>query len=360
MTKQFTATAVMMLVEEGKVRLDDKLTMYFPAAPETWSRITIRHLLTHTSGIQNHVAAPDFPDLSHTNLTRAELLRLFYKLPIEFEPGETWAYANTGYYLLGLVVEQASGEPFWQFLAARMFKPLGMTATRNTALRPFVANRASGYEWQHNAFAKRPVLTPFVAFSAGALLSNAEDLAKWDVALYSEKLLKRASREQMWTPASARDGRVAPFSYGFGWFIDSYHGHRLVQHSGGTPGFSSAIYRFVDDRLTVIILTNHADRIIDQLAIDIAGIYLPALRRPQGGPDPEAQTSLKLKEVLSGLLQGKHDPALFTPAMRVFLSTATGKAFWQWFAAHGELKSCTFSDCEDAGDTRVFRYKVVL
>ena len=360
MTKQFTATAVMMLVEEGKVILDDKITEYFPAAPETWSRITIRHLLTHTSGIQNHVAVPDFPNLFQTNLTRDQLIKLFFKLPLEFQPGEAWSYDNTGYYLLGIIVENASGKSFWQFLDERIFRPVGMTSTRNTDAQPIVTNRASGYEWVNNKFERRPVLAPFIAFSSGAILSNVGDMAKLDAALYTERLLKRSSLEQMWTPAKTNQGALASFDYGYGWFIDTYHGHRVVQHSGGTPGFSSVIYRFVDDQLTVIILTNHADRIVDQLAIDIAGIYAPALKRPEGKTDPDLQTSLMLKEVLTGLLKGKHDPALFTPAMRTFLSTATGKAFWKWFASHGALGSFTYSDREDAGSTHIFRYKLLF
>lgn len=365
-TKQFTAAAVLMLVEEGKVGLDDAITKYFPAAPEAWGRITVRHLLSHTSGIQNHVAVPGYLDVFRTNLllettpSRDELLEMFFELPLEFQPGETWAYDNTGYYLLGIIVEKASGKPFWQFLDERIFKPLGMTATRNTDPRPVVPNRASGYEWVNNTFENRPVLIPSIAFSAGSLLSSAEDMAKWDAALYTEKLLKKASLEQMWAPARTNDGAVASFNYGFGWFVETYHGHRFIQHSGGTPGFSSAIYRFMEDRLTVIILTNHSDKILDQLAIDIAGLYAPALKRPEGKTDPDPKTSLKLKGVLSGLLGGKHDPALFTSPMRIFLSTATGKGFWQWFASHGKLESFTFSDHEDAGDGRVLRYKVVL
>ncbi len=224
-----------------------------------------------------------------------------------------------------------------------------MTATRNTDPRPIVPNRASGYEWVNNAFENRPVLAPFIAFSAGAILSTVEDMARWDAALYTERLLKKSSLEQMWTPVRAKDGTAASFNYGFGWFIETYHGHRLVQHSGGTPGFSSVIYRFMDHKLTVIIMTNHGDMIVDQLAIDIAGLYVPALARPQGSSDPDPRASLRLKEVTAGLLNGKYDPALFTPAMRVFLSTATGKAFWRWFASQGALKSFTFSDCEDAG-----------
>jgi len=366
MTKQFTATAVMMLVEEGKVGLDDKITKYFPAAPETWEHVTIRHLLSHTSGIQNYVALPEFLNVFQTNLTfqpslaRDELIKWFLKLPLEFQPGETWAYDNTGYYLLGLVIEQASGRTYWQFLDERIFRPLGMTATRSTDPQPIIPNRASGYEWQNNSFENRQVLTPFVAFSAGALLSTAEDLVKWDAALYTEKLLKKSSLRQMWSAVTAKDGAVAPFGYGFGWFIDVYHGHRIIQHSGGTMGFSSAIYRFVDDRLTIIILTNHADRILDQMAIDIAGIYLPTLRRPQGGPDPDPRISLKLKAVLSDLLECKPDSTLLTPAMNIFLGTATGREFWKWFASHGALDSFNFSDREEVSNTRVFRYRVVL
>ena len=365
-TKQFTATAILMLAEEGKVSLDDPITKYFPDAPQTWQQITIRHLLNHTSGIQNHVAVPEFLNLFRTNmefqssLTRAELIKLFFKLPLEFQPGETWAYDNTGYYLLGIVVEQASGKSYWQFLDERIFKPLGMTHTRNTDPRAIIPNRASGYEWQKNSFENRAVLTPFEAFAAGALLSTAGDLAKWDGALYTETLLKKSSLEQMWAPAKINNGATAPFSYGYGWFIDRYHGHRIVQHSGGTPGFSSAIYRFIDDRLTVIILTNHADRIIDQMAIDIAGMYTPALRRPNESRDPEPQTTLRLRKVLSELLDGKPDSAMFTTAMNVFLRTATGKAFWQWFASHGELRRFTFSEREHAQRTSVCHYRARL
>jgi D-alanyl-D-alanine carboxypeptidase len=245
-------------------------------------------------------------------------------------------------------------------LDERIFKPLGMTATRNTNPQLIVPNRASGYEWKSDHFENRPVLLPTIAFSAGSLLSTAGDMAKWDAALYIEKLLKKSSLDQTWTATMTKDGARAPFNYGFGWFIDSYHGHRLVQHSGGTPGFSSAIYRFVDDKLTIVILTNHADRIVDQLAIDLAGICEPALKRPDANPDPDPKTTAMLKDLLSGLLNKKYDPASFTPAMRTFLATATGKAFWKWFADHGALGSFTFSDREDRGDGQMLRYKANL
>jgi D-alanyl-D-alanine carboxypeptidase len=365
-TKQFTAAAIMMLVEEDKVRLEDPITKYFPEAPKTWRGITIRHLLTHTSGIQNHVAVPRWLDVFRTNLafettpTRDELLKVFFKLPLEFQPGESWAYDNTGYYLLGIVIEKSSGKSYWQFLEERIFKPLGMTATRSTDPRPIVPNRASGYEWKNDHFENRPVLLPAIGLSAGSLLSTVEDMGKWDVALYGEKLLKKSSFDQMWTATMAKDGADAPLNYGFGWFIDSYHGHRLVQHSGGTPGFSSVIYRFLDDKLTIIILTNHSDRIVDQLAIDLAGICLPALKRPDANPDPDPKTTAMLKDVVSSLLNEKYNAVSFTPAMRIFLTTATGKAFWKWFAEHGSVGPFIFSDREGRKDGQVLRYKVSL
>jgi len=365
-SKQFTAAAIMMLVEEGKVRLDDTITKYFPEAPQTWRGITIRHLLTHTSGIQNHVAVPHWLDVFRTNLafettpSRDELLKMFFKLPLEFQPGETWAYDNTGYYLLGIIIEKASGKPFWQFLDERIFKPLGMNGTRNTDPRPIVPNRASGYEWKTDHFENRPILLPAIAFSAGSLLSTIEDMAKWDVALYTEKLLKRSSLEQMWTADVTKDRAALPFNYGFGWFVEDYRGHRLLQHSGGTPGFSSVMYRFVNDKLTIVILSNHADRILDQLAVDLAGIYLPALKRPEANSDPDAATTAMLKAVMSGLLTEKYESASFTSEMRSFLGTASGKALWKWIADHGELGSFVFSDREDRGEGQVLRYKVGL
>src|SRR4051812_7784993 len=279
-TKQFTAAAIMLLVEDGRLRLEDSVRQFFPDAPESWQPITIRHLLTHSSGIQNHVAIPGYLNAFKTSLsgeetpTRAELLKMFFALPSEFEPGETWSYDNTGYILLGFIIEQVSGQTYWDFLDQRLFRPAGMTATRSTATVPLVPGRASGYEWVKDHFENRPVLLPFIGFSAGSIISTAEDMAKWDIALSAGKLLKPSSLQEMWTPLQLRDGATPPLDYGFGWFLDSQHGHRIVQHTGGTPGFSSAFYRFPDDKLSVILLTNHGDRILDQLALEIAGMVV--------------------------------------------------------------------------------------
>jgi D-alanyl-D-alanine carboxypeptidase len=365
-TKQFTAAAVMMLVEEGLIKLDDSVTKYFEDAPEAWSGITIRHLLSHTSGIQNHVAVPGYMNVFKTSITsetspgRDELLKMFFKLPLEFKPGETWAYDNTGYILLGIIIEKVSGKSYWQFLDERIFTPLGMRATRNTDSTPIVPNRAAGYDWVNNHYENRPVLPPFVAFSAGTILSTVDDMTKWDAALSATKLLKRESLDQIWTANRTKDNTDASCDYGFGWFVDKFHGHRLVQHSGGTPGFSSLIYRFIDDKLTIIILTNHSDCIIDPWAIDLAELYAPELKKPETFTDPDPALTSTIKQAVAGLCEGKHDPKLFTAPMHIFLNTATGKAFWQWFASHGKLGAFDLCDAEETHGSRILRYRVSL
>jgi D-alanyl-D-alanine carboxypeptidase len=361
-SKQFTGVAVMMLVEEGKIGLDDKISRYLAGVPEAWREVTVRHLLTHMSGIQEYLLVPGlFEATARPGVSHEEMARLFFsRLPLEFNPGETWAYSNPGYLLLGNIIEKASGQSYWAFLEERVFKPLGMQATRSSEPAAIIPGRAAGYEWTGNSFKNRPALTEN-AYAAGSIVSTPRDLAKWDAALNGERLLKRSSLDQLWVPARAAGGALAPFNYNGGWFIDTYHGHRIVAHSGGTPGFSSVLYRFLDDRLTVIILTNHGDRVIDHLAIDVAGMYVAGLARPKGQAiDPDGKTSEILKKALLGLRARDADPNLFTPAMQMFLKTAVGKEVWPWTFSDGDLKSWTFSESEERDKNHILRYKAVL
>lgn len=366
MTKQFTSMGIMMLVEEGKLSLDDPVNRFFSGAPPSWKKITIRHLLTHTSGIQNHLAVPGYLGVFKTNLSgesfpeKEGILKLFFQLPQEFAPSQTWAYDNTGYYLLGLIIEQISRQSYWMFLQNRIFKPLEMKATQSTDTKVIVSNRASGYVWLDSVYQNQPVLWPFVGFSAGSLMSTVEDLALWDAALYSEKLVKKATLAQMWQPAKSKDGSLLPYNCGFGWFTDHYHSHRIVQHSGGTPGFSSVIYRFPDDTLTVVILTNHADKMIDQLVIDIAGMYDSVLKRPTAINDPSPSITSRLKMIFSELMQGRYTATDFTPAMNTFLETTTSKSLWQWYASFGKPGTFQLADHELKEGIDVFRYRVQL
>jgi CubicO group peptidase (beta-lactamase class C family) len=359
-TKQFTAVALMMLVEEGKVRLDDSITKHLPQLPVGWRAITVRHLLTHSSGIQEYLSVPGLPDQAHAARSHDEMSRLLgTRLKLEFKPGETWAYNNSGYLLLGNIIERASGRTYWEFLRERIFAPLGMNATRSSDPRALIPRRAAGYGWHDASFVNRDALHEN-AYSAGAIVSTIADMARWAAAVQESKLLSQQSWDEMWTPLAVSRSSAPPFSYGFGWVIDREHGSRAILHSGGTPGFSAAIRQYLDKRLAVIVLTNHGDRILDHLPMEIAGIVAPQLAREQATADPDPARSERLKAALRGLLSGKPDAKLFTPAMQLFLKTSSGRGLSEWIASHGELKSLTYSQTETADENSTLRYRAVL
>ena len=357
-TKQFTAVAVMMLVEEGKLRLDDSIAAHLPEVPESWRAITVRHLLTHSSGLQEYLAVPGLADQAHA-LGHREMTRLFAsRIRREFSPGDTWAYSNTGYLLLGDIIERASGQSYWEFLRARVFAPAGMHATRSSDPRTVIRDRASGYGWNGGAFENRPALSAN-AYSAGAIASTIADMAKWAMALHTGSVIGQTIRHQVWTPLTLTRGPVPPFSYGFGWVIDQERGHRAVLHSGGTPGFSSAIRHYPEAALTVVVLANHGDRIMDHVALEIAGMVFPDVARREGA-DPDARLSARLTEALRGFTAGTADPRDFTPAMQAFLSTAAARGLGEWIASHGPLTSLQYAQSEPVGADRQLRYRAVV
>jgi CubicO group peptidase (beta-lactamase class C family) len=281
--KQFTATAVMMLVEEGKVGLDDKLSKYLEGTPAVWKDVTVRNLLTHTSGIADYTGSEYTKAGGLINLrgdyTEKELYQKLVQLPLNFETGTKWKYSNTGYVLLGFLIHKVTGEFYGDFLQERIFRPLGMSATRIISEADIVRNRASGYELVKGEIKNQAWVSATLNTTAdGALYTNVLDLGKWDGALYTEKLLKRASFEQMWTPVRLKDGKTYP--YGFGWFLNEANGHRLIEHDGAWQGFTMNISRYVDDRLTVIVMTNldedHCKP--DRVAHGVAGVYEVGLK----------------------------------------------------------------------------------
>jgi CubicO group peptidase (beta-lactamase class C family) len=285
--KQFTATAVMMLVESGKVRLDDTITKYFPEAPPAWKRITVRNLLTHTSGIPDYGGEEDTMGKGVVNFrldyTEDELIQRFVKMPLDFEPGSKWSYSNTGYVILGVLIHRVTGEFYGDFLQERIFTPLGMTSTRIISEADIIPHRSSGYRLVKGELKNQTWVSPSLNTTAdGALYTNVPDLARWDAALYTDKPLTRAGLTQMWTPVQLTDGTTAP--YGFGWRVTAVNGHRLIAHSGAWQGFTMNISRYVDDRLTVVVFTNldednsHPDRI----ARGVAALYVPALAAAPG------------------------------------------------------------------------------
>jgi D-alanyl-D-alanine carboxypeptidase len=270
-TKQFTASAIMLLAQEGKLSVDDKLSRHLKDTPEIWTNITLRHLLTHTSGIKNYTELDGFELSRH--LTQAQFTRKIGAVPLDFPPGEKWSYCNSGFNLLGFVIENVSGQDYWQFMQQRIFGPLGMTNTTNRDPRRIIPSRAKGYETDAAGhFINRDSDLTDV-FSAGAIVSTVGDLAKWNAALDAGQLLTPATEAAMWTPIRLNNGST--HDYGFGWYLSPLEGRRNIGHSGSTSGFSASFQRFPDDRLTVIVLTNSNEQGIGtKTAKAIALVYL--------------------------------------------------------------------------------------
>jgi CubicO group peptidase (beta-lactamase class C family) len=281
--KQFTATAVMMLVQEGKIHLDHPIGKYLPDSPASWNNVTVRNLLTHTSGVPDYESdslakkGAAFINLRN-DYTEDELFAKFSGLPLDFPPGSKWSYSNSGYVLLGILIHKVAGQFYGDLLQERIFQPLGMTSTRIISEADIIPNRAAGYRLVNGEIKNQEWVSPMLNTTAdGALYTNVLDMAKWDAALYTEKLLKKGSLDQMWSAVRLNDGKTAP--YGFGWDVTQVNGHRLIEHGGAWQGFTTQISRYVDDRFTVIVLTNldseHSQP--DKIAHEVAALYNPAL-----------------------------------------------------------------------------------
>ena len=275
MGKQFTATAIMMLVEEGKLSLDDSIAKYFPGAPATWEKITVRHLLTHTGGMTDYPSDFDF----RRDYTEGEMLEKIKLVPLAFQPGAKWSYSNLGYVTLGILINKISGQFYGDFLRDRVFKPLGMTTARVISEEDIVPHRAAGYRLVKGQLKNQSWVAPSLNTTAdGALYLNLYDMAKWDAALYTEKLLKRSTLDQMWTQVKLKSGSIE--KYGFGWRVDAVRGHRLIEHGGAWQGFKSQISRYVDDKLTIVVFANSSRANPASLAHGIAALYNPSLAQP--------------------------------------------------------------------------------
>jgi len=285
--KQFAATAVMMLVEEGKIKLDDSVTKYFPDAPATWQNIKVGNLLSHTSGLSEYesdeMTKPGGPVNMRTDYTEEQFVKMIESFPTEFAAGEKWVYTNSNYVLIGAIIRKVTGQFYGDFLQERIFKPLGMNSTRIISEEDIVPNRAAGYRLVNGQLKNQEWVAPLFNTTAdGALYFNVLDIAKWDAALYTEKLIKKSSLEQMWTPVKLNNGSVNKDGYGFAWAVHSMNGHRVIEHGGSWQGFHGQIARYVDDKLTVVVLTNldsaHSDAAL--IAHQVAGLVNDKLAVP--------------------------------------------------------------------------------
>ena len=367
--KQFAATAVMMLVEEGKVGLDDAITKYFPGAPDTWNNIKVRNLLSHTSGLAEYESdertGPSGPFYLRLDFTEDELLKKAEALPFDFQPGEKWSYRNTNYLLLGFLIRKVTGEFYGDYLQERIFKPLGMNATRIISEADIIPNRAAGYQLVKGELKNQDWVSPtFNSTADGALYFTVLDLAKWDAALYTEKLVKKSSLDQMWTVAKLNDGKPNKSNYGFAWTIDQMNGHRVIEHGGAWQGFTTYIARYVDDKLTVVVLTNldSAHSNPGRIAHHVAGLYVPALMPPELKPieDKEPQVTAFFREVLQKIAEGKADPEWFTPDRRKELFPDRIKAFGEFVKSLGALKSLDLVERKEEDGLPAYTYRAAF
>ena len=355
-SKQITAAAIMLLVEEGKINVDEKIGKYLPNTPESWNKVTVRNLLTHTSGVKSYTGISSGFELTK-RLKRDDFVKAIGSYPLEFEPGERYIYSNSGYNLLGFIIESVSAESYWDFVQKRIFKPLGMNQTANRDPQFIVANRADGYEWEDGKLVGRDYDLTDV-FSAGAIVSTVIDLAKWDAALRGDTLLKKESKAQIWTKVVFNNGK--PYPYGFGWNVTEFRSHKLLSHGGQTAGFAANISRYVDDNLTVIVLTNLGDQGLGSaIARGIAKIYIPSISlravKEQAGAD--AKLSGLFHNALRSYLQDKLALDSFSDKTRTALTSERAKLNAKRIASYGAIKNFVLVGSETADKNRIYRYK---
>jgi D-alanyl-D-alanine carboxypeptidase len=355
-SKQMTGAAVMLLVEDGKINLDEKISAYLPGTPEAWKNVTVRNLLTHTSGIKSYTAIGTGFELSK-RLKRDDFIKALSGYPLDFETGARYSYSNSGYNLLGFIIEAASGKSYWEFMRERIFAKLGMTHTFDRDPKYVIKNRAVGYELENGQLIGRDYELTDI-FAAGAIVSTVEDLIKWDAAWRNDTLLRKESKTEAWKAFILSDGK--PYPYGFGWHVADFRGHRLIAHSGSTAGFNAQFSRFVDDDLSVIVLTNLGDAgYAGALARGIAKVYITdiSLKAMKAQPDANAELTQKFANALRDRLENKFDQNLLTENLLRNLSTARAKANHERLKSFGAVKNFTFVGTENSGNSKIYRYR---
>lgn len=322
-SKQMTAAGIMLLVEDGKVGLDEKISRYLPGTPDAWRDVTVRHLLTHTSGIKSYSSLDGFALLKRLKVDG--FIKLLAPYPLEFPVGDRNIYSNSGFTLLAYIIESASGMSYMDFVQTRIFRPLGMTKTTDRDPQFIVKNRAVGYEWNGTRYEGRNWdLTDLKG--AGSIISTIGDLVKWNAALSGTAFLKPSSKAEMWKQFTFNNGKLSP--YGFGWRISNIRGHKLIGHTGQTSGFGAANFRYVDDKVTVAVLTNQGESGMGSLiAAAVAKIYIPSmsLRAMPSVIDTDREHSDTFMKALMSRLANRPDAAVMTPQLVQNISSQRAK-----------------------------------
>ncbi|MEM6597146.1 MAG: serine hydrolase [Cyanobacteria bacterium P01_C01_bin.69] len=358
-SKPITATAVMLLVEEGKLDLDIPISTYLPEAPEGWNTMTLRHVLNHTAGLPEGVGEDDTQTLDGVVATAAEA-------PLNFQPGEAWMYSNTGYSLAAAIVEKASAQPFSEFVESRIFEPLEMNNTDVLRDSYRFGNRAMGYELIGSDI--RPIDVNFnlvhrimpMFQGSGSVTSNVVDLSRWAIALQKGQLLSAESQAEMEQFGVMNSGLAA--QYGLGWILADSNGHRNVTHGGNLWGYSTSLSRFPDDQLTIIVLTNKDSEDGDGIALKIAQQYLPSLIVDADAPAIEDENPALTVQILD-YLQGNTAAITSTPERQLALDRTLRGAHinrvWANYRRNHSVESLELiSQAVHPNGTR-YRYRVI-
>jgi len=315
--KQFTSALVLRLVADGRLRLDDPISRWLPEGPPRWRGITVRHLLTHTSGL------PDYADSTldyRRDYSEDDLVRLAAGLHPLFEPGARWSYSNTGYVLLGVIIRRITGTFYGDLLRSQVFEPLGMRTARIISERDIVPNRSDGYRLVEGRLEHQEWVAPKLNTTAdGALYLTVLDLARWAVGLNHLRYPGADGLRQSWTPVRLNDGGTYP--YGFGWSLDQQRGFPRIGHTGSWQGFKASIQRYPEQDLTVIALANLAEARPEAITLAVAGILEPALRPPQmiAEPAPGSAPPHPIPDLLQEISAGRAGTRL-TPGLSRFVS----------------------------------------
>ena len=317
-TKQFTATAIMMLAEQRQLKLDDPITVYLPDYHMAGHVVTIRHLLNHTSGIFSYTNVPNIFETVHLDKTPQQMADEFSTIPFEFKPGTKMNYNNSGYVLLGMIIEQISGMDYGMFITENIFKPLNMNQSCLLDNKAIIPKRCVGYHKTDDGFQHAPYLSMTQPYAAGSLGSTIDDLILWDAALCNNSIISAESLMQMTTPTTLENGEIE--TYGFGWGLGSYEGQNMMAHGGGIPGFSTYIARF--ESLTVILLSNFVGAMdVRQVTVKLARTVLglsPVKHKPfipSAGTLGKCLGDYESDGILVSVVQGDDGRVLLTTMM---------------------------------------------
>ena len=361
--KQFTAVAVMLQVEDGKLALEDPITKYFPDAPASWRPITVRHLLTHTSGIPDYTESLEEHSSQGINFRRdyseEELAKAAFNLPLEFEPGSRWKYSNTGYLLLGVIIHKVSGRFYGEVLTERVFTPLGMKTARIISEAEIVPNRAAGYRLVNGELKNQEWVAPSLNTTAdGALYLSTLDLLAWARGLRSGAVLKPQSWSAIYTPVTLKSGKTYP--YGFGWFIEQSQGKPWYRHSGSWQGFKTYVSRYLADDLAILVLANLAEAQPYRFVDGIAHIIDPQLAKIAPSTpilDHDPAVTERVRKLLKAAGDGTLSPQDLPYLRGAF--AAQSKEYQELLHPLGAPQRLDLLDHRELGDDRSFTYAVI-